>query len=626
MAEEISRVTRLPGSTLNPRTAQILDVIFRLAAGDLSARGALSEHDDELDGVMAGINILAEELGSHIAENKRAQEALQQALDYAQTLIRSSPDGILAVDLGLRITEWSLLMEQICGKPREEALGRKLDEIPFMAETGEAARIRLAFSGNPVGMRELAYRQPGADKDSYFESLLTPLLNPAGQPMGAMLRVRDITERRQALEALSQSEAMLRSILDSMQDGIVLAEAGTNKFLMVNAAICRMLGYGAEELIAVGVRGIHPAADIDKVLAQIERLVKGEINLVPNIPMLRKDGSVFLADVSAGPMKFNGTPCLVGVFRDTTERHRAQQALTDSETLLRAVFDSAQDGILLAEAETRRFRMANESICRMLGYSHDELLQLSVEDIHPKKDLPEVFRQIERQLRREISLAHNLPVKRKDGTIFYADINSTPMEVNGVSYLLGAFKDLSERKRAEQAEEMASRDSLTGLYNHRTFYALLRDEIARSQRFKRPLSLLMLDIDHFKLVNDAHGHQAGDAILKGLSELLLERARGVDRVCRYGGEEFTLILPETDAAQALRIAERLRSAVQSRPFPIGDGAVAGITVSIGVATYPMQEIPPKDFVKAADIALYGAKQSGRNRVCSHEPAPKNKSD
>ena len=249
-----------------------------------------------------------------------------------------------------------------------------------------------------------------------------------------------------------------------------------------------------------------------------------------------------------------------------------------------------------------------------------------MEDIHPKKDLPEVFCQIERQLGHEISLAHNLPVKRKDGTIFYADINSTPMEMKGVPCLFGAFKDLSERKRAEQAEEMASRDSLTGLYNHRAFYALLKDEIARSLRFSRPLSLLMLDIDHFKLVNDTHGHQAGDTILKGLSELLFKRARAVDRVCRYGGEEFILILPETDATQTLRIAERLRSAVQSHSFPVGDGNALGITVSIGVATYPMQEIPPKDFVKAADIALYRAKQAGRNRVCSHEPAPKNKSD
>jgi diguanylate cyclase (GGDEF)-like protein/PAS domain S-box-containing protein len=611
-------MTQLPNHNEDPRIAQILDVIFKLAAGDLSARGTLSERDDALDGVMAGINILAEELGSYIADNKRTQEALQQALEYAKTLIRSSPDGILAVDLDLRITEWSLLMEQICGKSREEAIGRKLDEIPFMAKTGEAARIRLAFAGKPIDTRELGYRFPGTDKDRFFESLMTPLPGPAGQTMGAVLRLREITGRRQALQALTGSEAMLRAIFDSIQDGIILAEAESLKFLRVNAAICRMLGYSPEELIDVGVNGIHPKDDIERVVGQIGQLARGEISVMSNVPMRRKDGSIFYADVSTGSMTFNGAACLVGVFRDITERQRAQQALTDSETLLRAVFDAAQDGILLAEAPTGRFRMANDSICRMLGYNHDELLELSVENIHPEQDLPNVRRQIERQLKREITLASNLPVKRKDGTVFYADINSTPMEVEGVPFILGVFKDITERKRAEQAEELASRDSLTNLYNHRTFYSLLKDEVARARRFNRPVSLLMLDIDHFKLVNDSHGHQVGDTILKGLSELLLKDARAVDRVCRYGGEEFTLILPETDAAVAIQIAERLRAAVEHHPFPVGCGKTIDITVSIGAATHPPQEIPLKDFVKAADLGLYDAKQGGRNRVCSHE--------
>jgi diguanylate cyclase (GGDEF)-like protein len=191
-------------------------------------------------------------------------------------------------------------------------------------------------------------------------------------------------------------------------------------------------------------------------------------------------------------------------------------------------------------------------------------------------------------------------------------------EKGEVAGVLAVARDITERKRAEQAEELASRDGLTGLYNHRMFYSLLKDEIVRTQRFKRPVSLLMLDIDHFKRVNDTYGHQAGDAILKGLSILLMKQARAVDRVCRYGGEEFMVILPETDTAVAMNIAERLRAEVERQPFGINGGKTAGITVSIGVATYPQQVDSLEALVKAADDALYAAKQGGRNRVCRCE--------
>lgn len=264
--------------------------------------------------------------------------------------------------------------------------------------------------------------------------------------------------------------------------------------------------------------------------------------------------------------------------------------------------------------------MVNASICRMLGYSPDELINLGVEGVHPEEGIAYVVDQFERLARGEIGLAPNLPMKRKDGTVFYADVNAGPMMAGGVACLVGVFRDITERKRAEQAEELASRDSLTNLYNHRTFYSLLKDEIVRTQRFNRPVSLLILDIDHFKRVNDTHGHQAGDAIIKGLSDLQVKQARAVDRVCRYGGEEFMVILPETDATMAMQIAERLRAAVERQPFDIGGGKIVRITVSIGVATYPQQANALEELVKAADVALYAAKEGGRNRVTRYEAA------
>jgi len=170
-----------------------------------------------------------------------------------------------------------------------------------------------------------------------------------------------------------------------------------------------------------------------------------------------------------------------------------------------------------------------------------------------------------------------------------------------------------------QMQEQARTDALTGLNNRRTFDALLADELARAQRFSRPVSLLMLDIDHFKHVNDTYGHQTGDAVLKGLSELLGWQARAVDRVCRYGGEEITIILPETDLEIAAKVAERLRAAVEAQPFDVNAEAPLHITVSIGVASFPVHADSVQTLVAAADAAMYAAKAGGRNRVVRYEP-------
>jgi len=300
------------------------------------------------------------------------------------------------------------------------------------------------------------------------------------------------------------------------------------------------------------------------------------------------------------------------------ENQRAMQALAESEARFRTIFDSVHDGIIVADVQTRRFRMVNAAICRMLGYSRDELLQLGVEDIHPEQELPRIAHVFDQMSQGATGLVPDLPMQRKDGSVFHADTSSNPITIDGVACLVGVFRDTTERRRAEQAEELASRDSLTSLYNHRMFYTLLQDEMARTRRFGRPVSLLMLDIDHFKRVNDSYGHQAGDAILKGLSGLLVRHARAVDRVCRYGGEEFTVILTETEAATAFETAERLRTAVANHPFDVGDGQMISITVSIGVATCPQQTDTLEGLVKAADLALYAAKQGGRNRSCRYE--------
>lgn len=485
-------MSQTPKNNGDPRLAEILDIIFKYAAGDLKARGTLYDDDSALDGVMAGINILGEELEVAVAENKQVNDSLRQALDYAQTLIRSSPDGILAVDSDLRITEWNLLMEQMFGKVREQAIGLVLDEIPFMLETGEAARIRTGLDGQNIQRREIAYRIPGADKESFFESLMALLRNRTGSIQGAVLRIRDITERKWAEEQLRRASLYTRSLIEAGLDPLVTISV-EGKIMDSNMAAARETGVSRELLIGTDFSEYFTDPDRARAAYQ-EAFTKG---VVRNYPL--------------------------------TMRHVSGKM---TEVLYNASVYHIENG-----------------------------------------------------------------------------------ERAGV---LAVARDITERKRAEQAEELARRDSLTDLYNHRTFYELLKDEFARTQRFNRPLSLLMLDIDHFKRVNDTHGHDAGDIILKDLSDLLVKQMRAIDRVCRYGGEEFTVILPEADTAVAMQIAERLRAEVERQLFDIGGGKTIGITLTIGVVTYPQHMDSPEGIIKAADVALYAAKRAGRNRVYLYE--------
>jgi diguanylate cyclase (GGDEF)-like protein len=176
---------------------------------------------------------------------------------------------------------------------------------------------------------------------------------------------------------------------------------------------------------------------------------------------------------------------------------------------------------------------------------------------------------------------------------------------------LQAADALVRTRLYEEAERLATTDGLTGLSNRRTFNTTLEARLREAQRYRKALSLLLLDIDHFKKVNDTHGHPAGDAVLRGVAQVVRRQARETDFVARYGGEEMALVLPETDAAGARAIAERIRNAVAHARHQTDSGALQ-VTLSVGVATWPATDSDL--LLDAADKALYRAKQNGRNRV------------
>lgn len=176
-------------------------------------------------------------------------------------------------------------------------------------------------------------------------------------------------------------------------------------------------------------------------------------------------------------------------------------------------------------------------------------------------------------------------------------------------------KYLIKSRDFEYQYKLATIDGLTELYNHRYFQDTLRSQIEISKRYGQPFSLIIIDIDYFKKFNDTYGHQAGDAVLRQVAQTLKKNSRTTDYVCRYGGEEMSIILPNTSAEEALFNAKRINKAVAERDFQISANETSKVTISVGVSTFPDNADTPQELIEFADKGLYYAKEHGRNQVC-----------
>ncbi|RYX82340.1 sensor domain-containing diguanylate cyclase [bacterium] len=323
----------------------------------------------------------------------------------------------------------------------------------------------------------------------------------------------------------------------------------------------------------------------------------------------KRDQRAFLAVITFGLLSL-----LVGFAKSyelLQQIRAARVAMEESEYRFEKLTAAAFEGIALSQ--NGAVITANPQLCEMFGYSLNELTGMRAELFVAHEQREKVMHKIQQQ---DESPYETLAL-HKDGRPFPVEVEAKTVQYHGALARVTAIRDLSERIHIEtelrdaneKLHRMATVDELTGLYNRRAFNQQLQTELDRAKRYDTPLSLLLLDVDKFKNINDTWGHDYGDEVLRGVSAILQKTVRPSDYVARYGGEEMVIILPNTNQEGAEQSAQRCRQAIEAATWTHRQ-----VTASFGVSTMTENLSVLAEMVKAADSALYVSKESGRNRV------------
>ena len=414
-------------------------------------------------------------------------------------------------------------------------------------------------------------------------------------------------ERRPEHEALLD-EGLFRAAFESSLVGIVRVTA-EGEYIEVNDAFANMLGYSRDELVGMTFRDVTHPNDISADEAGRAAILSGggPHQYRGEKRYLGKDGSVVWADQSAVLLEANGYPAQFHIHVvNITERKRTQRDAAH----FAAVVESSNDAIVGKDLDGF-VTSWNGGATRLYGYSEAEMLGRSISVLAPPgrgDELPEI---VERVRLGERIDAYETVCERRDGTQVDVSLTVSPIRDPDGTFVGASMigRDISARLRyQEQLRVLSEQDSLTGLRNRRRFERDVAEQVGRARRYREPAVLLIVDIDRFKEINDAHGHREGDVVLKQFAAMLDRRLRSTDVIARIGGDEFAALLPYAGEPEAAAIATDLRRVIRESKIDIADGTSIQLSASIGVALITEDTASGEMVLAAADRAMYDDKQ------------------
>ena len=430
--------------------------------------------------------------------------------------------------------------------------------------------------------------------------------------------VRDIGERKRLDSALRESEARFRALAADAPEAILIHDLDTDLFIDATSSAERLFACSREELLRRGPKHFvapdQPAGSppVETHFERGERALAGEQIKFERL-VRNAQGRDILCEVTLVRLPSQNRRLLRASYIDITERKQIENALRESEEKYRSLFEESLDGLFISNAAGNYIDI-NQKVVRMFGYdSKEEMLGLDLEkDIYAyPADKANILAFVNEKGFAELEVI----AKKKDGErIITLCSYSAVKDKNGsiIAYR-GMIRDITEKKKSEELIwRQANFDTLTGLPNRDMFHDRLGQEIKKSYRECLPLALLLIDLDHFKQVNDTLGHAVGDLLLQEAARRIRACVRGSDTLARLGGDEFTVILSSISETSHIEdVAQKIVSKL-AEPFRLGSDEVY-VSASVGITIYPSDADDIDSLIKNADQAMYVAKNKGRNR-------------
>ncbi|MDO8605137.1 MAG: diguanylate cyclase, partial [Phaeospirillum sp.] len=567
-----------------------------------------------------------EELEAALRDNENTSRILRESEAKFHGLVNQSLVGIVVVEDG-KFSYSNAKFNEIFGYSAEEM--RQLGPLDVTIEPDRplvAESFRKLFSGevDRVALTVGGLRKNGAEVDIEVHRSVMAL----GGKLQSIDVILDISSRRQAEQALAFKNTILATQQEVSQDAILVVD-GQGKIISYSRRFINLWGL-SPDVVAAGVD--EPV--LQQVVAQVqdpEAFLARVVHLYTHVTeesreeLALKDGRIldrYSAPMTGADGTYYGR---VWHFRDITERKQAEQQIRDERAFSNKLIASLPD-IFCVFDSTGRFIHWNIRLRKLLGRTNAEMSQANIFSIVHEADQASVKEKIQ-VVFQQGEATIELRVSALCGIRDYA-VTATRTETSQGVYVIAVGSDITERKCAElelqglqaQLRDQAVHDPLTGLYNRRYLEEMFARELILAERQGHPVSLIMGDLDHFKRVNDVHGHLAGDEVLRVFGALMKRQARGSDICCRYGGEEFLLLLPGTSTEKAVERAEQLRMALAATPVTYGVAQIT-VTASFGVATFPRDGRTSDALIAAADAGLYAAKLAGRNRSSTSPDSP-----
>jgi diguanylate cyclase (GGDEF)-like protein/PAS domain S-box-containing protein len=549
------------------------------------------------------------------AETKNAFGISNPLETKIYTLFESFNDAVFLLNEGRIIDCNNKTLEMFACK-REQIINQSLEKyLPLQQPDGSASaekmkqKIAVAINGES---QFFEWKLVQANNNLFDAEISFNCLELKGKKLLHCV-VRDVTERK-------RQEELYKTLATSSPVGIYISRGG--KFRFVNPKFQEFVGYNTEELIGRdSISMIHPD-DRDAARENAIKMLKMQRTTPYEFRTVAKDGSIKWTMETVIPIFYDGKREILGNYMDIDDRKKAELALMASEERYRSILENIEDGYYEMDINGR-LTFFNESCRKILGYPREELMGMDNRQFVDKDTAAKLFQLAVRVYQtNKAEKSSDFEVIRKDGFKRHIEISISLMkDISGLTIgFRGIVRDVDDRKKAEATIlHMAYHDTLTGLPNRLLFNDRLNVAMSAAQRNNKKFAVMMLDLDKFKKINDTSGHSVGDQIPQSVGNRLRGRLRKSDTVARIGGDEFMLLLPEINQKEdAEVIAKKIIDSFQ-RPFILGNSNMK-ITTSIGIAVYPDSGLDFDTLKKNADIAMYKAKECGRNNFQNYDEA------